>query len=280
MLSTRDIREAPLGDRPRVVLDEAGIWRYADSGIAAVGARHVSLGEAVRPRLVGRQGESPEAVLLCLSEIVGDSRLNWALQAGTRLEGGHESEFLVPWAKWQEYAAEPVEAWLPEHDATGIDRCLASTERRVRLAKKGLDDAGRDRTWAILVATRVGRSRREVGEMLGLSTARVQQLNDDPPRELAEEVERFTRDAMKVVGAVGSDGRSRDDLQAPRGLGADRFEEVLEEMLALGLLDRSTDLVRVTDDGRSLSAGLGRSALSRTAGEPGAGRERDGDADR
>jgi hypothetical protein len=279
MLSSSDTPVTPTADGFVAVLDQAGIWRYGNSGIAAVGAKTRTLGDVVVPRVVVRGGEPPDGVLLTLSDIVADGRLNWAIQEGTRLDGGEEPQFFVNWPRWQEHAAEPVGAWLPERDAEGIDRCLAMIERRWRFAKKALDDIGRDRMWVILLASRVGKSRREVGETLGLSAGRVQQLNEHPPAELLDELDRFTEDATRIVAALGPNACPREDLPTPRGLGSDRFDEVVAEMIVLGLLDSAGHAVQVTNDGHALATtGLGRPGLSRTNRKPGRSGERVGDA--
>lgn len=280
MLTTPDIPAVPGSDRPVVVRDAAGTWCYEGTDVPAVGARSIKLGEVVNPLVLGRPGEQPEAVILSLSEIVADARLNWVLQAGKRLEGDVDALFKVPWELWQEHASQPVGAWLPEHDDFGVNRALATSERRLRFAKKALDDAGRDRTRAILLATHVGKSRREVGETLGLSAARVQQLNEDPPADLVNRFDRFVRDASEIVAATGLDPCPRAELRAPSGLGSDGFDEVIAEMIALGLLEQTHDLVQVTDDGRSLAAVRGRTALPRTTRKPGPGSERTRDGAR
>jgi hypothetical protein len=279
MLLTRNSPVPPAADRPALVLDESGTWRHPESGVAAV-ARHRRLAEVVKPRVVARDGNAPEGVLFSLSEIVADARLNFAMQAGERLDGGDEPRFLVSWDVWLEHADEPAEAWLPEHDAApGIDRYLAATERRWRFAKKALDDAGTDRTWAILIATRLGRSRRDVSETIGLSSGRIQQLNEDPPPELRRALDRFVDDAAEVVELVSSESHRSRGFDAPREIGSDRFDELVREMLALGLLEETSGRVAVTEDGRSLAAAqLTRRGRGRAARRHGVGRERAGDA--
>lgn len=253
MLTFPNSLAAPLNlDRPAVVLDEAGEWRYAGTEIAAVGARNITLGEAVDPLMISRLGREPEAVLLPLSVIVDDQRLNWALQAGTRLNGGAEPQFEVPWSVWQEHAAEPVEAWLPECDAAGIHRSLAAAEREFRFAKQALDATGLIRNRLVLLATKLGLSRREVGETLGLSTGRVQQLNEDPPGDVVRGLEEFLSAAALVAGLIGRGARLREEIPRPRELGADQMDQVMASMLVLGLLEEEADGLRLTDDGRAL----------------------------
>jgi hypothetical protein len=254
MLATRDSAVASSVDNPVVVRDEAGVWRYDGTEIAAVGARDVTLAEVVNPRALARAGEEPDAIILSLSEIIADARLNWILQEGTKLDGGDEPLFLLSLELWQERSALPVKAWLPETDASGVDRCLAIAERNWRFARKALDDAGLDRTRLVLLASRMGRSRRDVSETLGLSSGRVQQLNDDPPLELAAEVDRFLRDASDVAVSLEARERSSSHPVTRRGLGADRSDEVVADMISLGLLEEMPDGLRVTEAGRSLAS--------------------------
>jgi hypothetical protein len=242
----------PDDDRLPVVLGDEGAWYYEGTDIAAVGARDVTLEKAVDPLVIGRIGQDPEAVLLPLSAIIGDQRLNWALQAGTKLDGGAEPLFEVPWSVWQEHAAEPIDAWLPECDAPGISGPMAAAERDFRFAKRALDAAGLIRNQLVVLATHLGLSRREVGETLGLSTGRVQQLNEDPPSEVAKEVEEFVSAATLLAGLIGERSCPRADIPIPRELGSDQLDELVDSMLTLRLLDEATDGLHLTDDGRAL----------------------------
>lgn len=270
----------PDDDRPAVVLDDAGAWHYEGTDIAAVGARDVTLGEAVDPLVLGRLGREPEAVLLPLSAIIDDQRLNWALQAGTKLDGGAEPLFEVTWSVWQEHAAEPIDAWLPECDAAGINRSLAAAEREFRFAKQALDAAGLIRNQLVVLATRLGLSRRQVGETLGLSTGRVQQLNEDPPSEVVEEVEEFVSAATLLAGLIGERPCPRDNIPRPRELGRDHLDELVGSMLTLGLLDEVADGLRLTDDGRALIDIPPGTGAKRKEQKTTADRERVGDATR
>jgi hypothetical protein len=246
------------------VRDEQGPWRYADTGIAAVGARDVTLGETADPPVIARAGREPEAVLIPLSSIIEDPRLNWALQAGTKLEGDQEPLFKVSWSVWQEHAAEPVDAWLPECDASGIDRHLAIAERQLRFAKQALDTASQDRVRMIVLATHVGRSRRDIGETLGLSAGRVQQLNEDPASAITKEVDDFVRDAAIVASLIRDGPYRREDIPLPRGFGRDRLEEIVDSMITLELLEEGAIGLQVTNDGEALVGDVPDSAVQRS----------------
>ena len=242
----------PSSPPPQVALGDAGVWHYEGTDIPAVGARPVSLSEATDPRLVIRADAAPEAVLLSLSEIEANPNLLWALPAGTRLDGDKEPLYKVPWELWQEHESEPVGAWLPERDATGLDRALAGAERDYRFAKQALDEAGAARQSLVLLAARLGRSRRGVGETLGLSAARIQQLNESPPEGIADFVEQLVDSATRVAALVGNGACPRDELPRPRDLGADELDEIVEAMLAAGLMEDAEQGLTLTKDGRAL----------------------------
>lgn len=258
------------------MLSENG-WEYAESGIAAVGARDITLAEAANPLLVGRPGEEPEGVILGLSEIIAEPRLNWVLQNSTQLKGGKEDRFEVRWAIWQEHAGEPIAAWLPEYDAVGLDRPLAAIERDFRFAKQKLEAIGLTRQKLVVLATRLGHSRREVGQTLGLSTARVQQLNEDPPQEVVEDVEELVRTAALVGDRLGDEPCPRESVPPVRGIGADEQDELVGLMLAVGLLEEADGEVRLSKDGSALVR-VARGAEAKPRTQMGVERERVSDA--
>lgn len=123
-------------ERPSIASDDSAGWKYEGTEIPVVGARDVTLAEVANPRIIARAGAEPEAVLLSLSEIEADTRLLWAVKEGKRLNGDEEPEYKVPFAIWQEHSGQPVGAWLPEWDGSGLDRSLALAEREYRFAKQ------------------------------------------------------------------------------------------------------------------------------------------------
>jgi hypothetical protein len=265
-------------DQPSLVLDEEGTWQYEGTGVPAVGARNISLGEVVDPLMIGRSGREPEAVLLPLSAIIDNERLNWVLQAGTKLDGDAEPMFKVSWPVWQEHAAQPVDAWLPERDADGVARALALAEREFRLVKEKLDTAGLVRHRLVVLAGRLGQSRRRVAETLGLSTGRVQQLSEDPPDELVNEVDEFVHAAALVADMIGAGSCPREEIPRPRKFGSDQLDELIDSMLTLGLLEKKAGNLELTNDGRALmDTPLGGGA-KRKEEETGVDRERASDA--
>lgn len=268
---------SPLSERPQLALHDSGEWRYAGTPIAAVGARDVTLAEAAHPRIVSRSGDEPEAVLLSLTEIEADERLLWAVKKGTRLNGEDDPLYKIPWAVWQEYAAEPVDAYLPEWDGAGLDRSLALAEREYRFAKQAMDDAGVRRQYLVILASRLGRSRRIVGETLGLSPARIQQLSEAPPDEVVAGVEEFLGSAIRVAALLGSGACPREELPRPRDLGGDEFEEIITSMIAVGLVEKTAEGLRLTEDGCIL---LGKMGAKRKPVKSDSDRERAGDATR
>jgi hypothetical protein len=237
---------------PRVIRDGSGNWHYEGTDVPAVGARDITLAEVINPRVIARSDGDPEAVLLSLTEIESDQRLLWALPAGTRLDGDAEPLYKIPWEVWQEHGPEPVSAWLPEWHGTGLDRSLATAERECRFAKQALDEAAARRLTLVLLADRLGRSRRVVGKTLSLSAARIQQLNESPPEEIVRDVEGLLDYARRFAILIGTGACPRDELPRPRDLGADEFAEIIDSMIAAGLMEEEAKGLRLTKDGRTL----------------------------
>jgi hypothetical protein len=247
-------------ERPAVVRDETGVWAYGDTGIPAVGAREITLAQRTKPRRISRADAEPEAILLSISEIERDGRLNFALQEGARVEiRDEELHYRVPWNIWQEYAAEPVDVWLPENESAGLDQKLALAEREHRFAKQALEEAGLFRHYLVILAARLGRSRRVVSETLGLSPARIQQLNEVPPPEVVAGVTEFLATAVRIAALIGDEAVPRDEFRPPPDLGSDEFDEALDSMIDVGLLDDSQQGMCLTEDGKALLEGEGAS---------------------
>ena len=253
MKSFIDSPLVPASERPCVALDDSAGWRYEGTEIPAVGARDVTLAEVANPRIIARAEEEPEAVLLSLSEVEADARLLWVVKEGRRLNGDEEPEYKVPFAIWQEHAGQPVGAWLPEWDGSGLDRSLALAEREYRFAKQALEEAGVLRQYLVVLAARLGRSRRVVGETLGLSAARVQQLSEAPSDEMLADVEEFVGRASQLAVLLGPGTCPRDQLPRPRSLGGDELEEIAASMISVGLAEEvAEDGLRLTEDGLAL----------------------------
>jgi hypothetical protein len=222
-------------------------WRYRGKDVTVPGAVPVTLEEAVAPRMLARPGEDPEGVVLSLSELIEDARLAWVLQAGTRLEGGDETLFLVPWPVWQEHANEIVDVWAPERDGTGAARQLAIVERETRLRRHELELVTAKRTEAVAIATALGMSRRQVGALLDVTGTRVQQLLDDAPKSARAAAEQFVADARAVL--------ARDSGGLPSGWDDERFARTVQRMADWGLLAGDPgDALVATDLGRNLVA--------------------------
>jgi hypothetical protein len=243
----------PASERPSVVFDDSAGWKYDGTDIPAVGARDITLAEAANPRTIARAREEPEAVLLSLSEIEADTRLLWAIKEGKRLDGDEEPEYKVPFAIWQEHAGQPVGAWLPEWDGSGLARSLALAEREYRFAKRALEDAGALRQYLIVLAAYLKWSRRVVGDNLGLSAARVQQLSEAPSKEMLADVEEFVGSATQIAALLGSGTCLRDELPLPPIFGRDELEEVIASMISAGLVEEvAGDGLKLTKDGLAL----------------------------
>lgn len=265
---------SPPDEPPEVAWDDSGECRYLGTDIPAVGARAVTLAEATDPQILARSGSDPEAVLLSLSEIETDERLFFALKRGTRLDGDEEPLYKIPWETWQEYAAQPVGAWLPEWDGAGLDRSLALAERRFRFAKQALDEAGVLRNYLVVLAARLGRSRRVVGKTLGLSSARIQQLNE-VSEEVVADIEEFIGSATRIAILLGSSTTPREKLPRPVDLGVDEFEELLASMIAVGLMEEKPNGLCLTKDGLALLDAVDAKLKPAKSGKD---RERAGDA--
>jgi hypothetical protein len=237
---------------------EDGIWRYSGTTVAAVGAQDRTLADVVQVRQLGTPGERPEAVMLSLPEIIADPRLNWVLQAGTRLRGGDEDLFSVPWAVWEERAAEPVDVWLPERDAEGLGRRLAIAEREVRFIREALEASTARRSQLTVLATKLGMTRRQISEMLGLSVGRVQQLHEEATREQDAFVQQTIHDARLLL-AHAEDSLQPATIGMPSGWSQEKLEDVVAQLIDVGLLEDTEDesgAVRITAAGRSLRADL------------------------
>jgi hypothetical protein len=268
--------QVPESKRPQAALNERGELQYGDSGIPVVGARKLTLGEAVDPLLVFRSGEDePVAVQLPVSTVADHPGLAGLLRTGSLIEAEPEPLVQIPYPLWQEHAEEAVGFWLPERDAAGVDRALALAEREHRFAKQEAELTGYVRNCFVVLATRLGRGRRVVGELADLSVGRIQQLNDDPPLE----VTRFVESAAAIAGWMGKKARARDEIVPPPELDQAEFDLVLDSMLAMALLEEVPDGLLVTEDGRALldhGKGVRRSRGTRKRS---GGRERAHDAD-
>lgn len=276
MLSFLNIFDSPHADRPKVEQTLLGEWVYEGRGISAVGARAMTLGEKVDPLMVARPGQEPVAVLLPVSEVAIEKKLHWAFQAGTEIDGEDGPLLQVPYSVWQEHAGEVVGPWLPEREGEGIDRSLAVYEREFRFAQEALETTRLARNCLVILATRLGRSRREVGEILGLSLGRVQQLNENPPAEVVKAVDELVEAAGLVAKNIGNGCCPRGEVPKPRPLTHEELARVIDSMLMLGLLEEESNGLRLTADGAALSSGSRPVAQRRRKGA--GDRERAGDA--
>jgi hypothetical protein len=144
---------------------------------------------------------------------------------------------------------------LPERDAAGLDRFLAASERELRFAQKTLDAARLVRNCLVVFATYLGRSRREVGETLGLSLGRVQQLSEDPSREVTEVVQELVEAATLVAKNMGEGPCPREEIPKPHTASRADHESLIDLMLLLGLLEERSGGLQLTADGKALSGG-------------------------
>jgi len=71
---------------------------------------------------------------------------------------------------------------------------------------------------------------------------------------------------MQIAAVLETRPSSRDEVPSRHGLGSDRVDEVLTDMLAVGMLVETPEGLKVTDIGQTVSAaGSKRSLSSRTA---------------
>ncbi len=253
MTSMGDISAPP--QRPRALLEDTdapaferhadGVWRYAGTDIPVVAAVDRTLAEEVIVRQVARGDEPPEAVLISTAEIDANPGLEWVRTRGRRLRSDAGDEYLVPWEVWQEHASTPVGVRAPERDGSGIVRLAAIEERELRYARHEAELRAARRTRLVAIMTGIGMTRREVGECVGLSTGRVQQVVEDLPPAVQTDVDELLRDALHVLRQIGPRTVDRDEVELPR----EREVELLDELVAYGLLEQTRSAVRLTEAG-------------------------------
>jgi hypothetical protein len=257
---SKTLFDVPATERPPVKLNERGEPEYGDSGIAAVGARNLALGDAVDPLLVCHSGRSePVAVQVPLSIVADHPQLEPVLRSGTRIPADPEPMVQIPWPVWQEHAEQTVGLWLPERDAGGFDRAFAIAVRESRFSQQETEARNFERNCLVVLGVKLGRSRRYLADLSDLSATRVQQLNEDPPREVTE----FVRIATLVAGLLGEKPCPREDVPRPRDVDAEELEGVIDSMIAVGLLEASPDGLCLTADGSALSGFGGRPRRAR-----------------
>jgi len=232
-----------------------GLWRYRDTDVPVLGAEDVTVADMVAAREVRKPGAAhPDAVLLSLSELMADKRLGWVLQEGTRLTGGEDELFLVPWPIWQERSGEPVDVRAPERER-GLAGQLVIPERDLRLLRRQLEDATSRRARAIAIAVALGSSRRQIGQQLDLSGARVQQLLDEMSTEAHADVDRFLARAHVVLERVGSTTVDRQEFELP-GWSTETLDLTVDELIDWDLMTEDVNegraTLRVSDRGATL----------------------------
>jgi hypothetical protein len=233
------------GDEFAMRRREDGIWCYGDTDIPVPGAVDQTLGEVADVRQVVRSGQNPEAVLVARSEIEVNPELSWVPTLGRHLRAEDEDEYEVPWSVWQERAAVPVGVRAPERDADGVRRLLAVEERALRFARRELEVLAEQRARTVAIAAGLGMTRREISDLLGLSTGRVQQVIEDAPATLRTEVDDLLRDILVVLREIGHRRIPRDYVSLPAGSDAG----LLDEMIAFGLVGQRGSQMHVTNAG-------------------------------
>jgi hypothetical protein len=222
-----------------------GVWCYSGTDIAVPGAVDRTLDEIVDVRVVARPGQEPDAVLLARSEVEGNPSLAWVPELGRLLCGQSADQYEVPWPVWQERAVASIGVRAPERDSDGLKRRLAIDERSVRFARSQLEQMTEIRARTIAIASGLGMTRREIGELLGLSAGRVQQVLEDLPTILRSEVDHLLRHVLKVLRHLGSRSGSIEDLTSSLDIDV----RAIDELVSFGLLTQRGSLIGVTDAG-------------------------------
>jgi hypothetical protein len=223
-----------------------GTWNYRETDIPVVAAEDVTLNEQIAVRQVARLDRTPEAVLVSAREIVENDALAWVRSRGRRLRSDDGDElFEVPWAVWQEHAATPVGVRAPERDASGLAQLVAIEERELRFARREAELRAERRARYVAIMASIGMTRREIGQCIGLSTGRVQQVVEDLPASVRAEVDELLRDALRVLRQVGPRSIPRDEVELP----ASRDEALLDELVAYGLLEQDGGVLHLAEAG-------------------------------
>lgn len=144
--------------------------------VASPGARSITIAEYVGPDVqrIRRHGEWVE-----ISAEV--ARSNADIQSWCRRHANSEmpsGAFLLPPADWKRHLEDKLcLPFLPEFDHPDDElRQLATVEASRRKLELQLQRATDLRRQAIVTATSAGHSRRSLGDLIGLSYARIQQL--------------------------------------------------------------------------------------------------------
>jgi hypothetical protein len=223
-----------------------GVWRYANTPVEVPGAKDRTLADVVRPRQIGRLGDAPEAILVSLTEVKENPRLRWVLDHGTQIRLDDEEQFWVQWALWQEHADDPVAITAPERDGDDLERHLAEVERRIRFTRRGLDLLTSQRLKSIVAASLLGMTRRGVGETVGVSTGRVQQLVDDLSPDAREEIESILDAGALLATLLPPDTPiDRDAIEPPADWDRLNLSAALDDLVELGLLKQDADMRNV-----------------------------------
>jgi hypothetical protein len=224
---------------------EDGVWYYGGTDIAVPGAVDRTLGEVVDARVVARRDGAPEAVLITRSEIQSIPGLDWVPALGKLLRQEPEEEYEVPWPVWQERSVAPIGVRAPERDSSGLRCLLATEERSLRFARWEADRVSGRRARTIAISSRLGETRKEIGDTIGLSTGRIQQIIEDLSPTILAEVDQLADEILAVVRYLGS--RAVNSNEVARSIGCD--EGLLPELVTMGLLAEDGPRVYVTEAG-------------------------------
>jgi hypothetical protein len=141
---------------------------------------------------------------------------------------------------------------------------LAVEERELRFARRRLESLIEQRATTVALVSALGMTRREVGEVTGLSTGRVQQVLDDASPVLRAQVNRWLSDALHVLRDIGARSVPRGSVSLPPGSEV----TLLDELADCGLISEDAGQLSVTEAGERAELHL-RGAKSRKSARRG-----------
>jgi hypothetical protein len=236
-----------------------GTWYYEGTGIEIPGAATRTVGEAADIKVVAQSDGTPLAALVPRTEIARLPDLAWVPSVG-KLVRTEPDEFEVSWAEWQERANASVGVRAPEWDDGGLDRMLAVLERELRFARAAVDQRTGNRARTIAIAAGLGKSRRGISRIIGVTPVRVAQIIDDLGPIVALEVQDFLNETVAILRYISNRKVKATELTA-----AGHSDDVLSELLEMGLISQSGAHISLTAAGEQAELHLRTAAKQKSA---------------
>ena len=185
--------------------------------------------------------------LIPIADVEADPALAFVKQVGRLLRGDDPADhvYRVPQPSWEEHAGRPVGVKAPELGNNGLRRRVAIEERELRFARWRQEQQAERRARAVALVSALGITRKEGAAILGLTSGRVQQLIDELSAVARREVDQLVEAIDAVLRGIGDEPVPDAAMRLPRGWGQD----LLDEMVELGLLARDAEAVVLTDAG-------------------------------